>query len=338
MTTERIDILTPVGRLVQGSPFEPQTTDAEGRPLVIKNGPNAGQPRVDYFMAIAIPKTDPGYLDVWAKIHATAQRDFPTLFDAAGNCVNPKFAFKVIDGDSAVPNQKGILPNSREGFPGHWVLYFSSGFAPKCYKKTADGQALEQLTEPESVKRGYYIRIYGQVTGNGSQQQPGIYLNHRMLELVGYGEEIATGPQADTVFGATAPAAVLPAGASATPLALVGPPLAHPGAATAPVAATGPAAAPPAAGVAPAPDFLNPPPGTVPPAAPVAPAGPPVPAAAVPLSAAVAAPPATLAAQPPGSFGQPEPVYRTADGGLFTAAQLAGAGYTPEQIQALPVA
>ena len=194
MTNQRIDILTPVGRLVQGSPYEPQTTDAEGRPLVIKNGPNAGQPRKDFFMAIAIPKTDPGYLDIWTKIHATAQRDFPTLFDTAGNCVNPKFAFKVIDGDSNIPNQKGILPSSREGFPGHWVLYFSSGFAPKCYSK---GGA-EQLMDPNSIKRGYYIRIYGSVVGNGSQQQPGVYLNHSMLELVGYGEESATGPQADS--------------------------------------------------------------------------------------------------------------------------------------------
>ena len=49
-------ILTPVGRLVQGDCFEPQTTDAEGKPLLIKNGPNAGQPRVEYFMAIAVPK------------------------------------------------------------------------------------------------------------------------------------------------------------------------------------------------------------------------------------------------------------------------------------------
>ena len=113
MTTERIDLLTPVGRLVQGSPFEPQTTDAEGRPLVIKTGPNTGQPRVDYFMAIAIPKTDPGWPELWAKIQATAKRDFPSLFDAAGACINPAFAFKVVDGDSTVPNQKGILPSSR---------------------------------------------------------------------------------------------------------------------------------------------------------------------------------------------------------------------------------
>ncbi len=121
-------ILTPVGRLVQGDCFEPQTTDAEGKPLLIKNGPNAGQPRVEYFMAIAVPKTDAGYNEVWAAIHGVARAAFPSLFDAAGNCINPKFAFKVTDGDSQVPNTKGTKPCDREGFPGNWIMNFSGGF------------------------------------------------------------------------------------------------------------------------------------------------------------------------------------------------------------------
>ena len=217
MTQQQVtQILTPVGRLVQGDCFEGQTKDAEGNPLVIKNGPNAGQPRVDYFMAIAIPKTDPEYNDLWAIIHNEARTSFPSLFDASGNCISPKFAFKVVDGDSQVPNTKGVKPCEREGFPGHWVLNFSGGYAPKCYIQ--ENGAYKQVTDPSMIKKGYYIRIAGTVKGNGSQQQPGIFLNHSMVELVGYGEEIVTGPNADAVFGG-APAAQLPAGASATPLA-----------------------------------------------------------------------------------------------------------------------
>lgn len=220
MTKQVTQLLTPVGRLVQGDCFNGQKTDAEGKPLVIKNGPNAGQPRVDYFMAIAIPKTDAGYNDLWSAIQAEARTSFPTLFDASGTCISPKFAFKVTDGDSTLPNSNNIKPCDREGFPGHWVVNFSGGYAPKCYI-VENGQH-KLITDPSLIKRGYYIRIAGTVKGNGSQQQPGVFINHSMIELVGYGEEITTGPDANQVFG-NAPAA-LPAAASATPLASPVPP------------------------------------------------------------------------------------------------------------------
>lgn len=320
------ELLTPVGRLVQGDCFEGQTTDAEGNPLVIKNGPNAGQPRVDYFMAIAIAKTDPGWPAIWEAIKAEAIKGFPHLTAHIQPLASPadigqlQFAFKVTDGDSTLPNKKGVVPSSKPGFPGNWVIGFSGGFAPKVYTK---GGA-ELITNPELVKRGYYVRIYGSVKGNGSAQQPGVYLNHSMVELVGYGEEIVTGPSGDAIFGAT-PAAALPPGASATPLAPQTPIAQQPAQAAAPVATPQPAAQPvatpqPAAqpaqaatpapsNVQPAPDFLN-----GPAAAPAAPAQP-------------AAAPAPV-----------EVKRLDANGNAFTEAQLAGAGYTPEMIAAMPVA
>ncbi len=226
-------ILTPVGRLVQGDCFDGQNTDAEGRPLVIKNGPNAGQPRVDYFMALAIPKTDAGYAQLDATVRQTAASAFPTLFDPQGNCINPKFAFKITDGDSQIPNTKGVAPCTREGFPGHWILNFSGGFAPKCYTK---GGA-EVIVDKKAIKRGDYIRISGSVAGNGSMQQPGVFLNHSMVEFVGHGVEIITGPDAAAVFGGN------PAPAAGSPTPVAGTPIAQPAAAV----------------VTPAPDFLNPP-------------------------------------------------------------------------------
>ena len=45
---EFINVLTPIGRIISGSVHDANTTDSEGRPLVIKNGPNAGQPREEY--------------------------------------------------------------------------------------------------------------------------------------------------------------------------------------------------------------------------------------------------------------------------------------------------
>ena len=53
---ERTNITTPVGRLVAGSPYKGSDKDAEGRPLVVKNGPDAGKPRLDFYFAVAIPK------------------------------------------------------------------------------------------------------------------------------------------------------------------------------------------------------------------------------------------------------------------------------------------
>ena len=251
MSEAKTDILTPVGRLVAGDCFKGSTTDAEGNPLVIKTGPNAGQSRTDYFMAVAIPKTDPGVGELYSKIVESAKQSFPRLFDAAGNCVLPTFAFKVVDGDSVIPNRKGTRPCDKEGYPGNWVFHFSGGFAPKCY--TAGGASL--ITDPEAIKKGYYIRIYGSVTGNGSTQQPGVFLNHSMVELVAYGDVIVSGPDGSAIFGGT-PTGALPAGASATPLAPQTP-LAVPGVQpAAAVPGVQPAAAVP--GVQPAPDFLNP--------------------------------------------------------------------------------
>ncbi len=274
MSNQKLDILTPVGRLVAGDVFKANTTDPQGNPLTIKSGPNAGQPRTEYFFAVAIPKTDPTYnTEVMAKLQTAAQAGFPTMFGADGQCVRPDFAWKIVDGDSNIPNQNNTIPNTKEGYPGHWVLSFKGGFAPKVYTK--GGEAV--ITDPTQIKKGYYVRVYGRVGANGNQQKPGVYLNPSMVELVGYGEEIISGPDGGAVFGGT-PAANLPAGASATPLA--GTPIAAPGAVPgavpaatpapaavpnampAPVATTPapgvPAATPAPAAATPAPDFLNP--------------------------------------------------------------------------------
>lgn len=209
-------ITSPVGRIVMGSLYKPNDKDAEGKPLTIKNGPKTGQPRIQYFIALAIPKAGE---DHWAKTEWGAQilqigaSNFPQAYQS------PQFAWKIEDGDSQVPNQKGQKWADREGCAGHWIVKLSGGFAPKVYRMNGNDPVPE--TTPDFVKPGYYVQARFSADGNGSTQRPGVYLNLQMVALRGYGPEIVSGPDvADAGFGAAA----LPAGASAMPLAGALPP------------------------------------------------------------------------------------------------------------------
>lgn len=324
MATQRTNFTTPVGRLVMGSLYKAQTTDADGKPLLVKQGPNAGQPTVRYFFALAIPK-NPGETH-WAqtewgqKIWQAGHAGFPQ-----GQANAPTFAWKVLDGDSQIPNMKGKKPCDREGYPGNWVISFSSGFPPKIYNR--DGSAA--IVEPDAVKLGYYVQVNGDVASNENAMKPGVYINHQMVALAAYGPEIVTGPDvASAGFGA----APLPAGASATPVGGFAPPQA-PGVPLAPAApAGGPqygappvptpgigappvspssVAPPPQAPVVPNPAFLQ-----VPPQAPAAPG--------------MAAPPPPALPVAPAPTG---PVMTPAANGV-SYAQYVGAGWSHAQMVA----
>ena len=259
--TTRKDILFPIGRLVRGSLYKGQDKDAEGKPLIVKNGPNAGQARLDFYFAVAYPKT-PGQhwaqSDWGSQIWAVGHAAFPQAAQS------PAFAWKVIDGDSTVPNKKGRKPVDNEGYAGHWVVQFSSGYAPKIF--TADGT--QQITEADAVKLGYYVQVYGSCDGNGSQSQPGVFVNHNMVAMAGYGPEITVGPDAAAVGFGKGPA---PAGMMSAPAAAAF----NPAPPVAPVPGVPPIMAAPPAPVAVTPNpaiLMPPPPAAVVPAAP--PAGP----------------------------------------------------------------
>ena len=290
---QKVNITSPVGRIVMGSLYDPSTTDAEGKPLVVKTGPNAGQPRVNYFFALAIPKgAEPHWAHTpWGQqIWNVGNQAFPNTAQS------PAFAWKIEDGDSQIPNKKGRKPCDNEGWRGHWILKFSGGFAPKVYQQ--EGAGYVQVMQKDFCKPGYFVEVAFSVDGNGSQSQPGVYINHSMVCFRAYGPEISFGPDvASAGFGQSA----LPAGASMTPPAGAIPmpqapaaaPAAYappalpgvpqiPGVAPAPLAQGGFAPMPyaPAPG-APAPIPVTPNPGfvQVPPPAPMAP--PPAPVAPV---------------------------------------------------------
>src|SRR6185312_468703 len=222
-TQQASQVLLPVGRIVQGDLYEPQTKDQKGNDLTIKSGPNKGNKTQRYYFAVAIPKGGETHWaqtqwgqQIWQKGH----EDWPQLVDRTvgsptyGMIATRNFAWKVVDGDSTEFDES--VPPKRHcdkvGHKGHWVIKLSSSYAPKIY--TADGT--QPLVEPGYVKRGYWVETLVTVQGNGETSKPGIYINH---SLVAYRagtatDEIRSGPDATQVgFGKAA----LPTGVSAIP-------------------------------------------------------------------------------------------------------------------------
>ena len=193
------NFLTPVGRLVQGDCFEAQTKDLQtGQLLTVKTGPNAGQPTVKYFVAVAFAKTDPAFATFRQQAEGVARRAFPQLFPNGGACINPNFSWKIIDGDGV--DQNGKSNATKEGFPGHWVVRFASSYPPRCFA-AGKYQPHEQLTDPKSIPRGHYIRVAGKMSDNIPSNKPGLYMNLDMVEWNHIGDVIVSGPDASTVFG-----------------------------------------------------------------------------------------------------------------------------------------
>ena len=295
MANEQLNFTTPVGRLIMGSCTKAQDKDADGKPLLIKSGPNQGKPTQKFFIAVAIPK-NPGEshwaqtewgAKIWAKGHA----------DAPGIAQNPAFAWKVQDGDSQVPNKKGHKLADSEGAAGCWIVFLSTSLPISTYDSKGTPASLGT-----AIKRGDYVQVAVTCAYNQSSQNPGIYLNPTMVALAGYGKEIVSGP--DPTAAGFGVGVVLPPGASATPIG--GMP-------------TG-AAPPPPTGAAPPPPAAS---------APTAPYVPPA-AAGAPPPPAPAPNPAILGAAPLPPAG---PVL-TAKAGTFTLQQLVGAGWTMDTLTA----
>lgn len=296
-----VEITTPVGRLVGGHPMNsnPAVDDRTGQPKLQADGVT---PRTEVYLGVAIPKAGETHWNqtTWgALIHQQAAADWPN-----GEYNAPAFAWKIVDGDSQVPNKRGRKPCEREGYPGHWVLNLATGLPIKCYH-AGRYDPTQQIQNKVEIKPGDYCRVLVTCRGNNPSQSPGVYLNPSLFELTRAGVEIVldTGPSASDAFGGSAPQ--LPPGAQVD-TAVAPPAVPQPTAPAVPTAQ--PSAAPPVQQpVTPAPDFLNPP------------------------GAAPAPQPA--AAPPPAA---PEPVRYLLNGQAYTEAQLTGAGWSAEQIAALP--
>jgi hypothetical protein len=237
-----VEFVSPVGRLVQGDCFEPQTKDlSTGMPLTIKTGPNAGQPTQKYFIAVAFAKSDAKFAELKAMFTQVARAAFPQFFPNGSDCINPNFSWKIIDGDGY--DQNGKPNNSKEGFAGCWIMRCASSYPFKCFAagKYLPTDQLQMVGNVNPIPRGHYIRVAGNVSDNIPSASPGLYVNANMIEWAAIGDVIVSGPDAAAVFGG-APAS-LPAGYA--------PP-------AAPMAPPAPAmAAPPSVPVQPLPGILN---------------------------------------------------------------------------------
>lgn len=206
------DILFPPGRLVGGSVDKlTQRTENNGQPKVGKDG----KPEMQCSFGVAIPKGPEQHwaqaswqhpqfgLIEWGKmIYDTGAAAHPNLV------ASPAFSWKIIDGDSTLPNKKGKRPVDQTGYPGHWVIWFSQSWAPK--RCNADGS----IELPEgSIKPGYYVQVFGSVAGNKlvPNGTPGVYLNPSAVALIGEGPVIANDVNTTSVGFGSAP---LPAGAT----------------------------------------------------------------------------------------------------------------------------
>jgi len=254
---------TPAGRYVSGSIDIAKTKDHKGNPKMIKNGVDAGKPTQSFDFGIAIPKRgEASFKDAaWCKpIFDSAVKAWPN-----GQWQLPGFSWKIVDGDSTVPNTKMKRPCDSEGYPGHWVIYFSSNKAPQTVDRTGDSQI-----DSKSIKKGDWIQVAGSTCTNNDADKPGMYMNHSIVSFQWAGDPITSGPDPSTLgFGATPP----PAGASTTPTgSFTAPapaaPVATAQAAPAPAMAPAPAAPTPAVPHA---AILSPPRPAAPPAPPAGP-------------------------------------------------------------------
>lgn len=213
--------LTITGRFVQGGLKLMPKTDDKGNKVMKKDAP--GEQVQECFIAVAVPKNDPAFASTyWPTYHQVARAAFPSLFDAAGNCVHPRFAWKVQDGDGVDKNGKSV--KDKPGFAGHYVFKLVTQFAPRCYIKDSHGN-LQQLEDPEKlIKRGFQVAVAITLDGNGvgadsGNAVPGLFASPNMVLFVAPGEEIISGPDPNEAFAgintAAAPAGVPTTGLSA---------------------------------------------------------------------------------------------------------------------------
>lgn len=328
------EFVTPVGRLVQGSVFDANTTDNKGQPLIVKTGPNKGQPTQNHFMAVAFPKTQAAWFlepdPFWMMIYNEGRQGYPQHFNPqTGACNHPRFAFKVMDGDGV--DNDGKPNNTKEGFAGHWIVKFSTTICPK---GVFNGKYLnpQDAAEKNAIKRGHFVRVMGSMRPNIGSEVPGIYLNQSGVEWIAYGPEIISGPDALAAFAAAPKPQQLPPGATMTPPA---------------------GAAMPAMGAVPG----GVPPGVAPQAVPMQPAAVPGGPVAVPMQPGMPAPgtpnhafvqnaigvpgapgavppmPSAAPAMPPAAPAAPQ-FQMTAKAGGFTREQYNAQGWTDDKLVA----
>lgn len=224
-----IELLFPEGRIVAGHPmtgFNPVNSVTK-QPKLKKDGMTKV---TQWNFGVAFPKNGQDWKATpWGQQIVQAAQD-PVEGYTNGEIGSPHFSWKVIDGDSSVPNKNGKKPCEQEGYAGHWIVFMSTEFqAPKCFHKDKY-DPMQQIQNEAEIQKGDYVRVFCTVRGNKPSQTAGVYINPGMVSLERKGTPIVTandGPSASSVFGGGAPAPLTPPAAPVPPPAtdlLVTPP------------------------------------------------------------------------------------------------------------------
>lgn len=215
-----VEVLFPEGRIVAGHPmtgFNP-TDSRTKQPKMKKDGMTKV---TQWNFGVAYPKNGQDWKTTdWGQKIVQAATD-PVEGYTNGEINSPHFSWKVIDGDSTIPNKKGNVPCQQEGYPGNWIVFFSTEFqAPKCFHKDKY-DPMQQIQNPDEIYKGDHVRVFATARGNKPSETAGVYINPGMVSLERKGERIESanaGPSAASVFGGAAPAPVsTPAPVGVTP-------------------------------------------------------------------------------------------------------------------------
>ena len=217
-----MDFNTPVGRIVQGSVTMQQQKDMDTNQPMFNDD---GSPVMGVFIALAFPKVLPNgqpnteFETFFGHLRQVAAAAWSGLFPqgAGGPCTNPRFSWKYQDGDGVDKSGKSVA--DKPGFKGHHIVRFFTSFPIRCFHE-GKFAAHEEIQKPEDIiKRGYWVRLFGEAKSNNATgtQVPGISLYPKLLSFVERGEEIVSGPDAQTAFGNAAVGWRPPASASPIP-------------------------------------------------------------------------------------------------------------------------
>lgn len=227
--------VSPIGRIVQGNPLiaNPQFDDRTKQPKLGADGNQLN----NWYINVAFDKRDPNTAPMIQAIYEEAARAFPALFPFgyqavaradtqppihAGGCIRNDFAFKIKDGDGFDAN--GQPHSKKEGWAGQWIVQVSTYAGAM---RVVDGNKNNApVTEvglgPNHIKTGDFVVVALDFKSNGwkgdAQSKPGLYMNPDLVQLVGYGDAIVGGPDANEVFK-NVDRSFVPAGMSTVPTA-----------------------------------------------------------------------------------------------------------------------
>lgn len=222
------------GRLVQGEAYKAHPRKDDDGNEIYKDGKLV----TEYYIGVAFPKTDPDWVGLKGDMAAACHKEWAGKVDFA----HAKFSFKWRDADTSRDPQGKLLAEktpatvgcdvlglSRNGEFGLPQMYARAWLLPDGHpEKATDGKpgalvALDVSTAEKLLKRGYYVRVFGDRKSNETPKYPGQYVNFEGIELFEYGEEIqSSAPRMSgeemfgddpgpTPTGAPAPVAASPA-------------------------------------------------------------------------------------------------------------------------------